>query len=146
MKGIIQSDHIPVNKYTLIVAGIVVQIIPTEISGVEEELESVTLPDRTVATGGNTKASETTIKVPMHHTAEIVAMEIWFQEGQNPVSPLYKKSAVLIMRSLTGNSLRTRSWIGVHVSKRTDPDLEMENEGDMAVIEYELKINSVIPG
>lgn len=146
MKGIIQPDHIPVNKFTLIVAGLAVQITPTEISGAEEAIDTTVLPDRTEATGGEAQPSEVTVMVPAHHTAQIAAMEVWFAEGKNPVSPTYKKSAVLVMPSLTGENFRFRSWIGVHISARKDPDLELANEGEMAAIEYTLKINQILPG
>ena len=52
MKGSIQADHIPVNKYEFLVVGIP-GLVFTEISGLEQETESVVLPDRTTASGGD---------------------------------------------------------------------------------------------
>ena len=79
MKGQILPGHIPVNKFTLQVVGLA-SITVTELSGIEEELQTTELPDRTVASGGNTNASEFTIMVPAHHSVEIQAMETWWRE------------------------------------------------------------------
>lgn len=144
MKGDIKADHIPVNKYKLLIIGLPA-ITPTEISGMEDELESVDLPDRTSASGGNRKPTEFTMMIPAHHTVEIAACEIWFKQGQEPVSPLYKKVGILQMFSLSGQITRSRSIIGAHITKRVDPDLEMANEGEMAVIEYTVKVNDILP-
>ena len=112
MKGVINPDHIPVNKWQLIVVGLPPLTI-TEQSGIEDELETTELPDRTIASGGNRKSAEFTIMIPTHHTV--------------------------------GNITRTRSLVGVFVSKRTDPDLEMKNEGEMASTEYTIKVDDVLP-
>jgi hypothetical protein len=146
MKGVIQPDHIPVNKYQLIVVGIAVQLTPTEVSGIEDELNAVDLPDRTKATGGNRNPAEFTMMVPAHHTAEIAACEVWYKEGQEPVLPTYKKAGVILMRSISGNKIRARSLVGMWISKRTDPDLEMANDGEMAGIEYTVQVDDVLPG
>jgi hypothetical protein len=144
MKGVIKPDHIPVNKYLLIIIGLP-QLNPIEISGMEDELETVDLPDRTVASGGNRKATEFTMMIPAHHTLEIAACEAWFLEGQEPVSPGYKKAGSLIMKSLSGKKFRTRSLVGAFISKRADPDLELVNEGEMASIEYTVKVDDPLP-
>jgi hypothetical protein len=60
MKGAIAPDHIPVNKYQLLVAGVIPLTI-TEVSGIEDELQTTELPDRTVASGGNRGPSEVEI-------------------------------------------------------------------------------------
>lgn len=146
MKGTIEPDHIPVNRYQLIVAGFPAQLNPTEISGMEEEIGKVELPDKTVASGGRPGPSEFTMAIPAHHDLEIAACEAWFAEGQEPVSPTYKKAAILLMRSLTGNKFRVRTIIGAWISKRTDPDLEQENDGDMATIEYTVSVDRILPG
>lgn len=144
MKGVIKSDHIPVNKYLLIIIGLP-PLNPIEISGMEDELETVDLPDRTVASGGNRKASEFTMMIPLHHTLEVAACEAWFLEGQEPVSPAYKKAGTLIMRSISGATIRTRSIVGAFIHKRTDPDLELVNEGEMASLEFTVKVDDILP-
>ena len=144
MKGVIKADHIPANKYQLIVLGLP-PLTPTEVSGLEDELQVVELPDRTQATGGNRTASEMTIMIPQHHTVERAAMELWFREAQEPVAPSYKKAATLIQQSNTGNIVANYSLVGVFISKRVLPDLEMQGDGEMAAIEYTLKVDDIIP-
>lgn len=144
MKGVIKPDHIPVNKYQLIIIGLP-PLNPIEISGMEDELETVDLPDRTVASGGNRKATEFTMMIPAHHTLEVAGCEAWFLEGQEPVSPGYKKAGTLLLRSISGETIRSRSLIGAFISKRADPDLELVNEGEMAAYEYTVKIDDILP-
>ncbi len=145
MKGSIAPGHIPVNKYQLLFVG-VPQLTPVTISGIEEELQAVDLPDRTKASGGNTGPSEMTIAIPAHHTVEILAMESWFAESQDPVSPLYKKAGALLMQSgaILGPT-RTINLIGVFPTKRKMPDLEMSNDGEMATYEWTLSIDQLLP-
>jgi len=144
MKGTIQQDHMPVNKYELIILGMPT-IRFTEISGIEEELEVVDLPDRTKAPGGHTKPVEFTAKTMMHHLVEQAGLEIWFQESQDPVSPLYKKIGTLLHKSLTGRTLRSYTLTGVFPTKRALPDLAMENEGEAAQVEWTFSADDVLP-
>lgn len=144
MKGEIQADHIPLNKYTLQVIGLIA-ITATEISGIEDEIESVELPDRTVATSGWRKATEFTVMVPLHHTAEQAALELWFAESQGVVSPVYKKPAVLTHESITGLNTRAFSLAGVWPKKRKLPDLERTAEGDLAGVEWTFSCDNVMP-
>lgn len=144
LKASLKPDHIPVNKYTLSIVGIL-PLTFTSISGLEEEIDTVELPDRTKATGGNTKPVEITLMQPLHHTAEYLAMEAWFLEAQDPVTSTYKKVATLTLQSGTGAIRRTYTLLGCWVSKRKTPDLEMENEGELAAVEWTMQIDQVIP-
>jgi hypothetical protein len=144
IKATLQPDHIPTNKYQLIVVGLP-PVTFTKISGIEVEVDTVDLPDRTRASGGNAKAVEFTAEMPMHHTIEMAAMEIWFTEGQDPVSLTYKKAGTLIHTSGSGAVLRTYSLIGIFCSKRKLPDLDFESEGDMATIEWTFQCDTVLP-
>lgn len=145
MKGSIKPAHIPVNKYQLIVIGLP-DLTPITVSGIEEELQTIDLPDRTKASGGNTGPSECTIAIPLHHTVEYLAMEQWFSDCQGRVAPNYKKNATLIMQSVVaGGPSRTFSLVGTFITKRTLPDLEQANEGEMAAVEYMLSIDQILP-
>lgn len=145
MKGAILPGHIPVNKYTLLMVGLP-PLTVVEASGLEEELQKVEMPDRTVASGGNTAASEFTVMIPMHHSVEHGAMESWFAEGQDPVSPTYKKMGSLLMESVAiGGPIRTYELVGVFVTKRKLPDLEMKNEGEIALVEWTLSVDQMLP-
>lgn len=136
MKGQIQPGHIPVNKFELLVVGLPTLTV-IEVSGIEEELNVVELPDRTKASGGVTNSVEFTITLPGHHSVEIAAMEAWYLESQDPVTPTYKKAASLLMQSvaLLGPT-RTFNLINVFPMKRKLPSLEMKNEGEMMAYEW----------
>jgi hypothetical protein len=145
MKGSIQPGHMPVNKYELSFVG-VPTLTALTVSGLEEELQYVEMPDRTRVSGGNTGPSELTITLPAHHTVEIAAMEAWFRESQDPVTPTYKKAGYLLIKSIALlGPTRTFNLIGVFPHKRKLPDLEMKNEGEPAVYEWTLCIDQVIP-
>lgn len=144
MKGVIRPDHIPVNKYELRVLG-APSLVLYEVSGIEDELETTDLPDRTVASGGNRKSTEFTAMQPLHHTAEKAYMELWFRESQDPVSPSYKKAATLVHSSISGINSKSFQLVGVFPCKRKLPDLEMENEGEMAGIEWTFKADDILP-
>lgn len=144
MKGEILPDHIPVNKYTLQVVGLL-SITALEVSGIEDELETTELPDRTVASGGFRKATEFTIKVPLHHTVEQAALEKWYRDSQDPIDPAYKKPVTLTHESLSGQTARTFSLAGVFPKKRALPDLEAKNEGEIALVEWTLSADDVLP-
>ncbi len=144
MKGEIQSDHMPVNKYILQIIGLI-PLTAVEISGLEDELETTELPDRTVASGGHRKASEITLMVPMHHTAEQAALELWFRESQDPVSPTYKKPGTLTHQSLSGTASRNFSLSGMFPKQRNLPDLERGGEGEMANVEWVFSVDDILP-
>tara|TARA_Y100000004_G_scaffold185525_1_gene235835 strand:- start:546 stop:989 length:444 start_codon:yes stop_codon:yes gene_type:complete len=144
IKAVLNPDHIPTNKYQMIIVGMP-SITFTNISGLELEVDMVDLPDRTRATGGNPKAVEFTATMPMHHAVELAAMEIWFEEAQDPVSLTYKKAGTLIMTSGSGDIVKTYSMIGIFCSKRKLPDLSFESEGDMAEVEWTFQVDTLLP-
>jgi len=144
IKATLKEDHIPKNKFTLIVLGMPA-IFFTKISGIEFQTDVVDLPDRTRASGGNPQATEFTAETPLHHSTEQAAMELWLLEGQDPVSPLYKKAGTLVMMSGTGLVLKTYTLTGVWVSRRKLPDLDFEDEGGMATCEWTFQCDSVLP-
>ena len=144
MKGVIQPDHMPLNKFQLIVAGLP-PFVFTQISGIEETLDTVDLPDRTTASGGDTQPVEFTAMLPLHHLVEQAAMELWYTESRGPVSPNYKKAATLIHQSNTGAVVRSFSILGMFPSQRALPDLEMENEGEMAATTWTFRADQLLP-
>lgn len=144
MKGDIKPDHIPVSKYQLIVPGLPTLTI-TELSGLEDEINTNEMPDRTVVSGGQHTASEFTIMIPDHHRVEQAAMEVWFAESTDPVSPSYKKVASLVATSISGGIIVTRTLIGVFPKKRKLWDGEMANEGEPAMVEWTLSVDQILP-
>ena len=143
-KGTIGGDIIPVNKFKLLVAGLV-PITFTKVGSLESELERVDLPDRTRATGGNSKALEFEVETPAHHKVEQAALEAWYREGHDPVSPTYKKVGTLVLLSNSGAITRSFSILGMFPVKRGLPDLEMANEGDPAMVKWTFSADDVVP-
>jgi len=142
MKGTISKDHIPASKYQLLFVGMPPLTI-TEISGIENELDVAELPDRTVASGGRTKPSEFTFRIPAHETVQLAALELWYSMCKGDVDPAYQLSGTLIMQSISGNLLRTYSVIDAFPSKRVLPELSLESEGEMTTIEWTMRCQDV---
>lgn len=142
MKGKIQNDPILVNRFDFKVVGLI-PLTFTEISGLEDELELTELPDRTTASTGERKAGTFTAMQPSHHTAEVVAMEAWYKESQDPVSPTYKKPVTITRKGATKKVVRT--VLGVFPCKRKDPDLDMADEGTMDQIEWTFSFDDIQP-
>jgi hypothetical protein len=61
------------------------------------------------------------------------------------VLPTYKKVGTLICKSISGNTTMTKSLVGVFPTKRVMPDLEMENEGELAMVEWTLSVDDILP-
>lgn len=144
MKGQIAPDHIPLNKYEMLVIGMTPMTF-TEISGIEEELQTTDLPDRTVASGGQTTPVEFTARLPMHHTVDQAQMELWFSQCKDPVSPKYKRAGTIIYQSISGKVFRTYSLVNMFPTKRVTPDVAMENEGELATVEWTFKADQQLP-
>ena len=144
MKGAIDPNHIPVNKYELLVLGQPAFTF-TEVSGIEDEIQKSEMPDRTVVSGGNRGANEFTTMLPLHHRTQQAAMELWFKMGQDPVSPGYKKAATLIHKSISGTVIASFAVTGLWPFKRKNPDLEMANEGELAQVEWSFSADDIVP-
>lgn len=145
MQSVFLPDHIPVNNYELIVLPGPAKLECVTISGLEEEIEMIELPDRTRASGGNVKPFSFTISHPKHHIIEDAFMEQWFQSATQPILPGYKRPGSLIIRSVSNLIIRTFNMIGMWPSKRTTPDLDMNNEGELYVTEWEINCDRIIP-
>lgn len=144
IKGVILPDHIQVNKYLLTVIGMP-PLVLTAISGIEEELDVSDLPDRTKASGGRTKPIEYDITLPLHHTVSRLAMEEWFDACKDPILPTHKRLATLTMFSQSGLPLVSFTLTGTFPMKRGLPDLELENDGEMAGVVWSMSSDEVIP-
>lgn len=143
LKRKIQSDHMPVNNYEMVVPGLP-PILFTKIDGLDEELEHTDLPDRTTASGGNTKVVEFTAHQLLHHTAEVAAIERWYNSSKHPVQFGYKKNITLMYFSISDTRWRTYSLMGAFPTKRKLPNLEMNNEGDAAICEWTFRCDEVV--
>lgn len=143
IKSVLLPDHVQVNKYQLLVAGLP-PLLFTMVSSIEEELDTVELPDRTTASGGRSKPVEFEVTQPMHHTLERLAMEAWYTgETTDPVLPSYKKVGTLLSFSQSNLIQVSYMLIGLYPFKRTLPDFELENDGEMATIVWGMKADEV---
>lgn len=140
LKNVIQPNHVPINKYELSVLGLP-KIIFTQVSGIEQETQKVTLPDRTSASGGQSEPFEVTAQLPLHHDNEVGAIESWYKEGQDPVSATYKKPGTMLYKRIDDSVAKTYSLIGMWVSKLKMPDADMSNEGEPAMVEVTFTVD-----
>ncbi len=144
LKGIIQPNHAPLNNFEVFILGLP-PIVFITVAGLEEELETVDLPDRTTASGGNTKPVEWTGTTMLHHTVERLALEAWFKEGQDSVTSTYKKIGTLLSRGIQNNVHATYTLPGLYIMKRVIPDFDKANEGEPAMLEWTFKADDIIP-
>jgi len=146
MKGVIKPDHSPSNKFAVIVVGLTVpQITPTTMGSLEDELNKAELPDRTAASGGESAPTELEVTIPVHHKGEMAAMEAWYRESKDPVSPTYKKAATFVYYTISGGVAAAYAGVGVFPSKRALPEQDMEGEGEMGVCTWTLSIDDHQP-
>lgn len=147
LKRIVKEDHMPVWNYKLMVQGMPTFIF-INVNGLDEELESVDLPDRTAASGGNTKPGNFTAKIMMHHSSEVEALEQWYNDSKHPVKPNYKKNATLVFKSLTDTRSKTFALLGIFPHKRVIPNAEMNDEGKPAELDWTFRYDEIknIPG
>lgn len=153
LKNTIAGSHIPDNlfKLTPVYPPFPTGLTIIKISGIKEELENSDMPDRTWATGGQTKPISFTVEVPMHHAVEQIYWEDWYQAGQanQGVRDDYKRDCNLTNIPITGltGSGFVRLWgiSGVGIVSRELPDLDMNGEGKLTTIKYEMKADSIFP-
>lgn len=146
MRTVLHKDHIPINKFKLLVIGTITPTFTvTSLSGIEEELEVEEMPDRTVVSMGRTGPVDFTIAIPMHHRAEQIAMELWFTESRDPVLPSYKKPGVLTHSSISGDTDVSYMMTDLFPYKRSLPSLEMGSAGELAVVTWGMRASVLIP-
>jgi hypothetical protein len=144
MLGDIKPDQILTNKYQFLVLGLP-PLTCVEISGLEVELVTTEMPDRTIISGGQKTATEFTVMIPEHHMVEQAALQMWLTEATDPVLPTYKKIATLLSMSISGNTVVSHSLVGIFPKKFALPDKEMMNDGDLALVEWTFSVDQVLP-
>ena len=151
LKGVIDQDHIQRNSFLLIIIGMPPMNI-ISVGSLEQELQNVTLPDRRQVTGGATTPLEVDVTTPEHHSVEQAAWEVWFRLAKEPVLVTsttgilaYKRSGTLLKYSSTGEISMSRILRGVFPTKRSESDLDMENDGEDSRVTWTLSIDDVIP-
>lgn len=141
-QGTILEDHIPVNNFQLQFAGVAVPLFAISVGEMAEELEMVTLPDRTNASGGNTVPFETDVVTPEHHALEQQAWEQWYREAKLG-TPGYKKVGTLLRRSVSGAYEASHELVGAFPRRKTLSELDATNEGEMSTVTWGLSIDSM---
>jgi hypothetical protein len=144
IKGVIKENRVQTNKFTALIQPGVGQVLFTAMSGLEEELDAVELPDRTMRSGGRKKTIEFDATQPMHHDIEVLSMEAWYRECQDPVSPLHLKIMTLILWDQQGLPRRRVTLFNVWVKKRVHSDLELEGDGEMGTITWTLQADELM--
>ena len=143
-KGRVITDHIPVNNFEMIIGG-GTRILFVTVSGLEQEVEKVTLPNRTTVSGGNTPSKEFTATMFEHHTVELNFMRQWMKDSLAAKIDVYKKNVTLIKKTVSGNVPAgiTRQLNGVFVFNEKDADLDLSNEGDPAMVEFSFSFDAI---
>lgn len=139
IEGTLAPNHIQVNKYKFDVPG----LPPLRIVGIgalEKELDTSEAPDRTPNSGGRTKPLEFDITVPLHEELTVAAFSDWFTEAEGPkISPTHKKTPVLSLLRQDGTVGRSYVIELAFPFKEALPDLEEDNEGEMAMGVWSMK-------
>jgi hypothetical protein len=143
LKGKIKENHIPLNTFELIVAGMP-QITLTKTDNIEEGVQVIELPDRTRVSGGQTNSVSFSGEIPMHHDVEVAALEAWYKMAQAPVDPNYRKAGSLMWYRSNGDP-RPFELINLWVSKRTIPGGDMSNDGEPAYLTFQFEADEVTP-
>ncbi len=140
-KGTIQQDHLPRNRFVLGVAG-APPLTAIAVTGLEQELETAELPDRTAVTGGNRGVFEIEVVMPAHHAVEQAFMESWWELAlQPPFVAAYKLPVTLTEFSSTGLQVVSYLLQGVFPKKWAHTDHEMDNEGEDHRITWTLSVD-----
>lgn len=143
LRGTIKNNHIPLNSFELIVAGLP-KITAVTTDDIEQMITAVTMPDGTMRSGGKTDPIEFTFSVPMHHDVEQVALEYWKKLAESPVQSTYLKAASMVFYRSDGIP-KTYTLSNMWINGRTIPGADMGNEGEMAAVTFSAKADYVSP-
>jgi len=142
-KGTIGQDYVPTNACIFHVDGIPRAITCTTTGDLEQEIVSPDMPDNTSRSAGVTRPIEFDINVPMHHIYEIELLDLWHEQCLDLVSPLAYRTCVMTYTSHFGQMVLTVPLENTHISKRKLPGTDASNDGEMAVVTYTLKCDTV---
>ena len=71
-------------------------------------------------------------------------MESWFAQAE-AMTPGYRKAASLVMQSGSGQIIKTYTLMNLFPTKRATPDLDMGNEGELALLTWTFKGDTALP-
>lgn len=141
-KGKVQANPIAQHSYQFLVVGMP-PLVVTKVGSLEDEIETITLPDRTRHPGGEKPPTEIVITVPSHHTVEQLALELWWEECQHPISPNAKKTGTLVRYRGDGSIGRKFLCTGAFPMKHARGEGDMENADGYVAEDWTLSIDDV---
>lgn len=144
LKGKIQENPYPVNKFRLLVTGLPEVTLVTS-DEIEETLTIVTMPDRTKRSGGQTDPIEFSGTIPAHHEVERLALDQWYNQAKDPVTPGYRKAGSIVFERADGARILPFEFTNLWISGRTVPAGDMANDGDPALITYKFQADEITP-
>ena len=143
MKGIFNNDHMPMNKFELRIDGFPI-ISFTEVTGLESEIDTVEMPDKTVVSGGRSQPGEFTAKLMLHDDFPLIRLNGWHEACKDPVDPNYKKNGIMFYDSISGNNFAAFEILGMFPKKISAPDANMGNEGESQQFEITFAYDEIV--
>lgn len=144
IKNVLKPNRVQANKFQLTIQPGIGAPTFTKISGLEEELDKVDLPDRTSRSGGRSKPLEFEVEQPMHHDVEVAQMEAWYAMCKATL-PGHLKLGILVLFDEWGVPRRRRTLTNLWVGKRKDTDQDLNDEGAMSTITWTLHADEMLP-
>lgn len=144
LKGVVMQNHVQDNKFTLTMVGMIPITVIT-LGGIEEEMDASDTPDRSHRSGGRTKPVAFDITTPMHHVAELKAMELWFRQGKDPISPLHRKVGAIVAYTQSGLPFVKYTLLETWIEKRGLPEFDLGGDGAVQFITWGMSADEVLP-
>jgi hypothetical protein len=140
-KGAVAANHIPVNNFQMLVGE--KNLFFVSLTMPELETETIDLPDRTQASGGNVLPSEAVGSIMGHHSGDVSYLETWRKQGIGNVPTTYKRTVTVTESGIDGKTARKQTWSGVRIKKVKKTDKDLADPGAPAMYEYTFGIDSV---
>jgi hypothetical protein len=144
IKNVLQENRIQMNKFSLSFQPGVGEVTLMSVGELEEELDTVDLPDRTTRSGGRKKQIEFDVVQPAHHDIEVAAMEAWYVDCQDPVAPDHLKVGTYTRFDQQGTPRRTVTLDNCWLSKKVESESDLDNDGEQATITWTVKADAMI--
>lgn len=144
IKNVIQENRIQMNSYSVDISPGVGNIMFVSVGALDDELDKTELPDRTMRSGGRGKPFEFDVVQPAHHDVEVALMEAWWADCQEPVAPDYLKILTYTKYDGRGSPRRQLVCNNAWISKKSESESDLNNEGDMATITWTIQVDGTI--
>jgi hypothetical protein len=141
IKGEVLPGAAPRSKFRVFVGGLP-PFYASKFTGLESELETVELADRTMQSAGNTKASTADVSGYVHHSVEAAAWDAWWVQSQAGGAG-YKRAATVEVMGADDIPVAIYALAGVFPMKWSLGDLD-KTSTEATEITYSLSVDSVI--